>query len=325
MPAHFELSFGLKDPRSQDAKSTDAPAVLDIGLRLRGSIDLVERKANGSLRATDYKTGKVRAQKDAIIGGGEILQPVLYALTLEKLFPEAKVEEGVLYYCTAAGAFEKVSVALDDRARDAARTVAKTVGDALMRGFLPTAPGIGPPTGPWTGGPSLTHPNVVFRVDGVLHATRGTRGDAVATGDLGRPWAIAPVVVHDGIVTGDGVWFTRVDGHLVLVDPATGQIAQSVALQRPGDGPEPLGWCRGLCISDGIAWVGFSRLRATRLRRHLAWARGRLRGRPIATRRPTRVEGFDLSTGERVASVPLAGVEIDALFGIVALPGRTSG
>ena len=140
MPAHFELSFGLKDPRSQDAKSTDAPAVLDIGLRLRGSIDLVERKANGSLRATDYKTGKVRAQKDAIIGGGEILQPVLYALTLEKLFPEAKVEEGVLYYCTAAGAFEKVSVALDDRARDAARTVAKTVGDALMRGFLPTAP-----------------------------------------------------------------------------------------------------------------------------------------------------------------------------------------
>lgn len=191
--------------------------------------------------------------------------------------------------------------------------------------FLPTAPGIGPPTGPWTGGPSLTHPNFVFRVDGVLHATRGTRGDAVATGDLGRPWAIAPVVVHDGIVTGDGVWFTRVDGHLVLVDPATGQIAQSVALQRPGDGPEPLGWCRGLCISDGIAWVGFSRLRATRLRRHLAWARGRLRGRPIATRRATRVDGFELSTGERVASVPLAGVEIDALFGIVALPGRTSG
>ena len=38
IPAHFELSFGLKDPRAQDAKSKDEPVQLDIGLRLRGSI-----------------------------------------------------------------------------------------------------------------------------------------------------------------------------------------------------------------------------------------------------------------------------------------------
>jgi ATP-dependent helicase/nuclease subunit B len=141
-PAHFELSFGLKDPRSQDAKSTDEPVVLDIGLRLRGSIDLVEKKKNGALRATDHKTGKVRAKKDAVIGGGEILQPVLYALALEKLFPKIPVEAGVLYYCTAAGAFEKVPVVLDDTARRAARSVAKAVGDALHNGFLPTAPAL---------------------------------------------------------------------------------------------------------------------------------------------------------------------------------------
>src|SRR5262249_8689708 len=46
-PAHFELSFGLKDPRAQDAKSKDEPVVLDVGLRLRGSIDLVERRSSG--------------------------------------------------------------------------------------------------------------------------------------------------------------------------------------------------------------------------------------------------------------------------------------
>jgi ATP-dependent helicase/nuclease subunit B len=140
IPAHFELSFGLKDARAQDAKSTDEPAVLDIGLRLRGSIDLVEKRRSGALRATDHKTGKVRAKKDAVIGGGEILQPVLYALALEKLFPGQTIEEGVLYYCTAAGGFEKVPVALNDAARGAARAVAKTVGDALVNGFLPTAP-----------------------------------------------------------------------------------------------------------------------------------------------------------------------------------------
>lgn len=142
-PAHFELSFGLKDPRAQDAKSKDEPVVLEIGLRLRGSIDLVERKKNGALRATDHKTGKVRAKKDdTVIGGGEILQPVLYALALERLFPGSKVEDGVLYYCTSAGGFEKVPVPLDDEARAAARMVAKAVGDHLANGFLPAAPNI---------------------------------------------------------------------------------------------------------------------------------------------------------------------------------------
>jgi ATP-dependent helicase/nuclease subunit B len=142
-PAHFELSFGLKDPRAQDAKSKDEPVILDIGLRLRGSIDLVEKRKDGTLRATDHKTGKVRAKKDdTLIGGGEILQPVLYALALERLFPDTKVEDGVLYYCTSTGGFEKVGVPLDDNARAAARLVAKTVGDALANGFLPAAPKI---------------------------------------------------------------------------------------------------------------------------------------------------------------------------------------
>jgi len=142
-PVHFELSFGLKDPRAQDVKSTDEPVRLDIGLRLRGSIDLVERRKDGALRATDHKTGKIKAKKDeTVIGGGEILQPVLYALTLERMFPDSKVVDGVLYYCTSAGNFEKVEVPLNDNARASAHMVAKTVSDALVKGFLPTAPNI---------------------------------------------------------------------------------------------------------------------------------------------------------------------------------------
>jgi len=142
-PVHFELSFGLRDPRAQDVKSTDEPVRLDIGLRLRGSIDLVERRKDGALRATDHKTGKIKAKKDeTVIGGGEILQPVLYALTLERMFPDSKVVDGVLYYCTSAGNFEKVEVPLNDNARASAHMVAKTVSDALVKGFLPTAPNI---------------------------------------------------------------------------------------------------------------------------------------------------------------------------------------
>lgn len=140
-PAYFELSFGLKDRRDQDDRSTDDPAKLPIGLLLRGSIDLVEKHRDGRLRATDHKTGKIRAKKgETVIGGGEVLQPVLYALTIENMFPEALIDGGRLYYCTSAGGFEKVDIELNDAARAAAAVVAKTVGNAVQSGFLPAAP-----------------------------------------------------------------------------------------------------------------------------------------------------------------------------------------
>ncbi len=139
-PAYFELSFGLKDTRKQDSLSKDNAVLLDAGIQLRGSIDLVEESTTGALRATDHKTGKPRAQRGDVIKKGEILQPVLYALTVEKLFPGRQVKEGRLYYCTTAGDFSKVDMPLDQRARDAAQLVATTIGGALNQGFLPAAP-----------------------------------------------------------------------------------------------------------------------------------------------------------------------------------------
>jgi CRISPR/Cas system-associated exonuclease Cas4 (RecB family) len=143
-PWRFELSFGLRDRQARDPESRTEPVVLDCGIRLRGSIDLVEQGDTGALRATDYKTGKVRASPGfTVIGGGQVLQPVLYALALEKLFPGARVELGRLYYCTSAGGFEEVSIPLDDEAREAAAEVAKVVGEALSDGFFPAAPAEG--------------------------------------------------------------------------------------------------------------------------------------------------------------------------------------
>jgi ATP-dependent helicase/DNAse subunit B len=139
-PVHFELSFGLKERRAADPNSTEEAVGIDGGLKLRGSIDLIEQRTSGELRATDYKTGKVRASKTTVIEGGEILQPVLYALVLEKIFPNAKVEGGRLWYCTAAGEFTAVEVKLDEEARAAARLVSDTVRSALDQGFLPAAP-----------------------------------------------------------------------------------------------------------------------------------------------------------------------------------------
>ena len=141
VPDRFELSFGLadRDRAFEDPASVDAPIALPVGISLRGSIDLVERAADGVLRITDHKTGKVRATPGLVIGGGEILQPVLYALAAEQLL-DAEVESGRLYYCTADGGYSDAVVPLDDRARDAAVTVANTIGAALSEGFLPAAP-----------------------------------------------------------------------------------------------------------------------------------------------------------------------------------------
>jgi CRISPR/Cas system-associated exonuclease Cas4 (RecB family) len=118
----------------------DTPVQLDSGIQLRGSIDLVEEHDNGALRATDHKTGKTKAQTGDVVKKGEILQPVLYALTIEKLFPGRRVQDGRLYYCTAAGDFSKVDMPLNDEARAAATLVATTIGDAIQTGFLPAAP-----------------------------------------------------------------------------------------------------------------------------------------------------------------------------------------
>jgi RecB family exonuclease len=139
IPEHFELAFGLPGREHADPGSSDAPVALDGGLMLRGSIDLVERDAAGTLRVTDHKTGRVRAEKGLVIGGGTVLQPLFYGLAAERLLG-APVAAGRLYYCTAAGGFEERIVELDAAAREAAREFIDILARALADGFLPAAP-----------------------------------------------------------------------------------------------------------------------------------------------------------------------------------------
>jgi CRISPR/Cas system-associated exonuclease Cas4 (RecB family) len=138
-PERFELAFGLPDRTQADPASATEAIDLDGGLHLRGSIDLVERDPAGRVRVTDHKTGKVRAGKGFVIGGGKILQPALYALAAERMLSE-EIVAGRLYYCTAAGGYEERVVPIDNVARTAAQVFIRTVGDALENGFLPAAP-----------------------------------------------------------------------------------------------------------------------------------------------------------------------------------------
>src|SRR6185312_8958379 len=132
VPDKFELSFGLSDrgPRDQDPDSVDDPVEIVGDLKLRGSIDLVERHATGKFRVTDHKTGKARAEKSTVVGGGKHLQPLLYALASQKLLGQ-DVESGRLYYCTSDGGYQDRTVPLDEYSRETVTTVLTTVRQSL--------------------------------------------------------------------------------------------------------------------------------------------------------------------------------------------------
>ena len=140
VPWRFELSFGLSERGLADPDSSADPVELSEGFRLRGCIDLVERKGDGSLRVTDHKTGSVRVPDGAIVAGGESLQALLYGLSLTHLLPDAPRVDARLYYATSTGGFTERGFGLDAGAREIARRVAETIDGAIGRGQLPSAP-----------------------------------------------------------------------------------------------------------------------------------------------------------------------------------------
>lgn len=139
VPAYFEFSFGLSDD-GRDARSLKDPVTIDGRFILRGSVDLIERSADGeTLRVTDHKTGKNRAKDGLIVGGGGTLQPVLYSAAIEQGLGR-KVVEGRLYYCTTAGGFTHHPIVLDEYNRSQGLQVLTIIDRSIEEGFLVAAP-----------------------------------------------------------------------------------------------------------------------------------------------------------------------------------------
>jgi hypothetical protein len=139
LPAYFEFAFGLKhDDNDRDPASVPDPVLVDGRFLLRGSVDLIETRG-GALRITDHKTGKNRTTWKTVIGGGSILQPVLYSLAIEQALA-AKVVSGRLFYCTSAGGFVEHEIPINEPTRRAGLEALEIVDRAIELGFLPAAP-----------------------------------------------------------------------------------------------------------------------------------------------------------------------------------------
>ena len=139
LPVHFEFGFGLSRGGSHDAASVPEPATILDGFPVHGSIDLVEAHTTGKLRVVDHKTGKALGDTAVSVGGGILLQPLVYALAVEAIFGR-EVESGRLYFCTQRGGYSRLDIPVTDAGRQRLGYVFKTIDKAIDEGFLPAAP-----------------------------------------------------------------------------------------------------------------------------------------------------------------------------------------
>lgn len=161
--------------------------------------------------------------------------------------------------------------------------------------------------------PHDSHPNYVFFLDGKPWATRFHQKDAVCLDDQTKTISICSSPNHDGHVEGDHVIFTSVDGHVVRANHRTGE-KEIFDLNELSTTPNrPLGWCRGLLPSPEGMWVGFSRIRYTRLKHNLSWIRhGFADHAPL----PSRISLYDLDSFQLLREIDLESVDMSAIFSI---------
>jgi hypothetical protein len=121
--------------------------------------------------------------------------------------------------------------------------------------------------------PHSSHPNHVFEIDNEAWVTRFQQRDAICLTKPGVRIDVAVERPHDGYIFGDRIYFTTVDGHVVIANLKTLKVEQTINLnQVKGATGQVLGWCRGvLPLDERYAWVGFTRVRPTKFVENVAW------------------------------------------------------
>jgi hypothetical protein len=160
--------------------------------------------------------------------------------------------------------------------------------------------------------PHQSHPNHVFYLGEEAWATRFAQKDAISLDDPRRRIPLDVERVHDGLVHEDRIYFTSVDRKILVADPATLAVERIIDLTAFHDRSDLLGWCRGIAVDGDLAWVGFSRIRATKIRENVGWiAHGMRRSCP------THIALYDLARGECVQELELESHGLSAVFSVL--------
>lgn len=177
--------------------------------------------------------------------------------------------------------------------------------------------------------PHIAHPNFVFMIGDDVWVTRNEFKDCLCLTDTSKVIAIAGEGLnessepHDGVLVGETLYFTTVDGHVVLVDARSLTASRIIHINDFVQSRTPLGWCRGIRVLDADRLiVGFSRLRQTTIKRKVKWARNAVRamaGRGTEATleaMPTRISCLNLRTKAVDWTIDLESFGMNAVFSV---------
>jgi hypothetical protein len=171
--------------------------------------------------------------------------------------------------------------------------------------------------------PHKSHPNHVFQLDDEVWVTRFEQRDAISLTRPGRRIDIGVQRPHDGHVEGDWIYFTTVDGHLVVANRHTLKVEEIFDLAAiDNEQHMVLGWCRGVAVvGKDKVWVGFTRIRSTRFKENLLWAK-----QGFETRNKfTHISLYDLAKKKCLDEIDLEPYGLAALFSIHKAEGTRAG
>lgn len=163
--------------------------------------------------------------------------------------------------------------------------------------------------------PHQSHPNFVFELNDDVWVTRFRQRDAVCLTTPGQRIDITLESPHDGLVRGNRIYFTLVDGRLVIANANTRSVEKVVDFKTADDPDALLGWCRGvLPLEDDQVWVGFTRVRKTRIHENILWVKRVFKEGMIE--RSTHVSLYDIAHHRRLQEFDLEAHGMNIIFSI---------
>jgi len=171
--------------------------------------------------------------------------------------------------------------------------------------------------------PHKSHPNFVFQFDGETWVTRFRQRDAICLDDRSKRIEIAVQSPHDGLIFEDRIYFTTVDGRIVIANPGTLQVDKIIDLKEINGASALLGWCRGvLPLDERRVWVGFTRVRKTNFQENILWVRNIFR--EGMGERPTHIALYDIVAKKCLQEIDLEHNGMNVIFSILpAIPVRS--
>jgi hypothetical protein len=168
--------------------------------------------------------------------------------------------------------------------------------------------------------PHQSHPNAVFQLDEEVWVTRFSQRDAICLTSPGKRIRIDVQRPHDGLVCGNRIYFTTVDGKIVIADRGRLEVEQVVDLNEihkaHGGDNALLGWCRGILpLDERRFWVGFTRVRKTRFKENVLWIKHAF----TETERCTHIALYDIIERKCLQEIDLEQYGMSVIFGIYSM------